>query len=61
MRAQMDSKEDEKVGTVMKKQTVSDAPNSTSTFVNTSVVLAIVVVAGIVLVLLVRKRRKEEE
>lgn len=61
MRAQMDSKEDNKVGTVMKKQTITDVPDSTSTFVNTSVVLAIVVVAGIVLVLLVRKRRKEEE
>ena len=61
MRAQMDSKEDNKVGTVMKKQTITDVPDSTSTFVNTSVVLAIVVAAGIVFVLLIRKRRKEEE
>lgn len=61
MRAQMDSKEDEKVGTVMKKQTVSDAPDTTSTFVNTTVVLSIVVVAGVILILLIRKRRKEEE
>ncbi|MEE1064410.1 MAG: cobaltochelatase subunit CobN, partial [Paludibacteraceae bacterium] len=61
MRARMDSKEDKKAGTVMKKQTITDVPDSTSTFVNTSVVLAIVVAAGIVLVLLIRKRRKEEE
>lgn len=61
MRAQMDSKEDNKVGTVMKKQTITDVPESTNTFVNTSVVLAIVVAAGIVFVLLIRKRRKEEE
>lgn len=61
MRAQMDSKEDNKVGTVMKKQTITNVPDSTSTFVNTSVVLAIVVAAGIVFVLLIRKRRKEEE
>lgn len=61
MRARMDSKEDNKVGTVMKKQTIKDVPDSTSTFVNTSVVLAIVVAAGIVFVLLIRKRRKEEE
>ena len=50
-----------KAGTVLKKETLSDTPDTTRTIVTTSAVLAIVVVAGIILVLIIRKRREEEE
>ncbi len=61
MRSQMDSKDEQKAGTVMKKETLADAPETTNTVVTTSVVLAIVVAAGVVLILVIRKRRKEED
>ena len=61
MRSQMDAKDAQKAGTVLKKETLSDTPDTTRTIVTTSAVLAIVVVAGIILVLIIRKRRKEEE
>ena len=56
-----DAKDAQKDGTVMKKETLSDMPETTNTIVTTSAVLAIVIVAGVVVVFVIRKRRKEEE
>ena len=56
-----DVKDTQKDGTVMKKETLSDMPETTNTIVTTSAVLAIVIVAGVVVVFVIRKRRKEEE
>ncbi|UKK75054.1 cobaltochelatase subunit CobN [Segatella bryantii] len=51
----------EERGTVMKKETLSEMPDTTRTIVTTSAVLAIVILAGVLLVFIIRKRRKEEE
>lgn len=61
MRSQIDSKAEKKAGTVMKKETLTDAPESENTMVTTSAVIAIVIVSAIVLILVIRKRRKEDE
>lgn len=60
MRSNADAK-DEHAGTVMKKETLTDAPDTTNTIVTTSVVLAIAIAAGAAIVFVIRKRRKEED
>ena len=62
MRSNMDKNAaEQKAGTVMKKETLMDTPDTVKTIVTTSVVLAIVAAAIAALVFVVRKRRKEEE
>lgn len=60
-REKVESEKDKATGTVMKKETLSDMPDTTRTIVTTSAVLAIVILAGVLLVFIIRKRRKEEE
>lgn len=60
MRSNADAK-DEHAGTVMKKETLTDAPDTTNTIVTTSVVLAIAIAAGAAIVFVIRIRRKEED
>ena len=60
-RENVESGKDKATGTVMKKETLSDMPDTTRTIVTTSAVLAIVILAGVLLVFIIRKRRKEEE
>lgn len=61
MRSQVDGRNKQKSGTVMKKETLTDVPDTTSSVVTTSAVLIIVVIAGAILVFIIRKRRKEED
>ena len=61
MRSQVDGSDKQKSGTVMKKETLTDVPDTTSSVVTTSAVLIIAVIAGAILVFIIRKRRKEED
>lgn len=60
-RENVENGKDKATGTVMKKETLSDMPDTTRTIVTTSAVLTIVILAGVLLVFIIRKRRKEEE
>lgn len=53
--------ETQKSGTVLRKETLMDSAETSTTFVTASVVIGIAVVVGIVILTVIRKRRRAEE